>query len=97
MKQIGNNIGYSGAKMISEALKCSSTLTILNLHCDEKEEKKQDETIKKQRKERKECDEMMIMKMKQIDNRIGDLGAKMISEALKSNSTLTILDLSCDE
>ncbi len=30
-------------------------------------------------------------------NNIGDLGAKMISEGLKSNSTLTVLDLSGDE
>ena len=31
--------------------------------------------------------------MKQIVNNIGDEGAKMIREGLKSNSTLTILDL----
>ena len=31
--------------------------------------------------------------MKLIDNNIGDSGAKMISEVLKSNSILTILDL----
>ena len=31
------------------------------------------------------------------DNKIGDEGARMISEALKCNSTLTILDLYSDE
>ncbi len=32
------NIGAEGAKMISEGLKSNSTLTTLNLSCDEKEE-----------------------------------------------------------
>ena len=31
------------------------------------------------------------------DNKIGDEGAKMISESLKINTTLTTLNLSCDE
>ena len=31
------------------------------------------------------------------DNRIGDEGAKMISEGMKSNSTLTSLNLGCEE
>ena len=31
------------------------------------------------------------------DNSIGDEGARMISEALKTNTKLTELDLSCDE
>ena len=35
--------------------------------------------------------------MKQIGNNIGDEGAAMISEGLKSNSTLTTLDLWSDE
>ena len=33
---------------------------------------------------------------KKIDNNIGDSGAKMISEGLKSNSTLIYLSLQCD-
>ena len=32
----GNDIGAEGARMISEALKINSTLTELNLECDEK-------------------------------------------------------------
>ena len=39
MKYIVNNIGAEGAKMISEGLKSNSTLTELDLSCDEKEEK----------------------------------------------------------
>ena len=31
----GNNIGDSGARMISESLKTNTTLTYLNLCCDE--------------------------------------------------------------
>ncbi len=37
MKKIDNNIGESGARMISEVLKSNSTLTKLNLGGDEKE------------------------------------------------------------
>ena len=32
---IGNKIGAEGAKMISEALKCNSSLTELDLSCDD--------------------------------------------------------------
>ena len=38
-----------------------------------------------------------MIQMKYIDNNIGAEGARMISELLKSNSTLTELDLSGDE
>ena len=34
---IGNTIGDSGARMISESLKCNSSLIELNLNGDEKE------------------------------------------------------------
>ena len=34
--------------------------------------------------------------MRKVNN-IGDEGAKMISELLKDNTTLTTLDLQCDE
>ena len=37
----------------------------------------------------------MIMTMKK-GNKLGDAGAEMINESLKTNSTLTILDLSGD-
>ena len=35
--------------------------------------------------------------MKWTENYIGDEGARMISEALKINTTLTVLDLTSDE
>ncbi len=38
-----------------------------------------------------------MIKKELIENSIGDSGARMICEVLKSNSTLTILDLGCDE
>ena len=40
---------------------------------------------------------MNMIRMKLIGNNIGIEGAKMISEVLKSNSTLTSLNLSGDE
>ena len=36
-------------------------------------------------------------KWKWIDNRIGNEGAKTIGESLKINTSLTSLDLRCDE
>ena len=36
-------------------------------------------------------------KKEKTANKIGELGAKTLSEALKSNSSLTFLDLNCDE
>ena len=36
---IGNNIGDEGAKKISEALMINTTLTELNLYCDDKDRK----------------------------------------------------------
>jgi len=38
-----------------------------------------------------------IMKKKWTDNNIGDSGAAIICESLKTNTTLTKLDLRCDE
>ena len=40
---------------------------------------------------------MIMMKETIIGNNIGDDGARMISEGLKSNNTLTTLNLGCDE
>ena len=36
-----NDIGDEGARMISEALKCNSTLTTLSLFSDEKNDKEE--------------------------------------------------------
>ena len=75
--------------MISEVLKSNSTLTDLELRCDENEE-----WIYKENKDKKI--EMKKMK-KWTDNHIGAEGARMISEGLRSNSTLTTLNLRGEE
>ena len=80
-KCIDNKIGYEGVKTISESLKINTSLTTLNLGCDEKiwneKEKKWNEAW--------------------VGNQIRDKGAKTISESLKINTSLTSLDLECDE
>ena len=52
---------------------------------------------KKKKKKKKKRKRNEMIKWIWTDNKFGDEGARMISEALKSNSTLTTLDLSCDE
>jgi len=83
----GNDIGPEGAIMISEGLKCNSTLTRLNLKGDEKNDK-----VRKE--EEKNNNEKNVI---WTENGIGVEGAGMISETLKCNSTLTELNLSSDE
>ena len=55
----------------------------------------------KRKRERRKCggnnDNENDKQMIQVDRNIGAEGAKMIGEALKSNSTLTKLNLSGDE
>ena len=87
-KWTANNIGDSGARMISEVLKRNSTLTILDLGGDENEEWIYNEN-------RDKVIEMKIEKW--TGSKIGDEGARMISEGLKSNSSLTELNLLGDE
>jgi len=77
-----NEIGLDGAGMISEALKCNSSLTVLDLSGDEIQS-----IVVKWRNEANEW----------IENEIETEGAGMISEALKCNSSLTQLNLSGDE
>ena len=87
----GNDIGAEGARMISEALKINSTLTELNLECDENN----NEEIRIRNKEFQQ--ELIIDKWTWTDNNTEAEGAEMISEALKINSTLTELNLMSDE
>jgi len=47
--ETANKIGESGAKIISESLKCNSTLTVLSLSCDDM---KQIQAIEEERKRR---------------------------------------------
>ena len=83
---IVNNIRDSGAMILSEGLKRNTTLTELGMDSNEKTR----------------IFNWMEKSWKRIywiqkDNNIGDEGAKMISEALKSNSTLTALILTSNE
>ena len=83
-KWTGNEIGDSGAIMISETLKVNTTLTELYLQGDEQEYKwKREGNVNEMNK--------------WTANRIGDSGANKISETLKVNSTLTELHLGGDE
>ena len=81
--------------MISEGMKSNSTLTSLDLYCEGKKAKRRKKIDKKEKKYRqKEKQERMKM---QTVNRIGVEGAAMISEVMKSNSTLTELNLGGEE
>ena len=80
---IDNNIGESGATMISEALKHNNTLT--ELYLDRNDWKRMEE--RKDEKEQKGW----------IDNYVGESGTRMLSEALKCNSNLTVMDLHDDK
>jgi len=81
---LDNRIGDDGARALAEALKANSTLTTLDLN-------------------RACClippSVVVICYIRMIygclDNSIGDNGARALAEALKANSTLTNLDLSC--
>ena len=80
-KWIENGIRDEGAETISESLRINTSLTHLDLGCDEM----------KKREEKKNENE------KWIDNEIGDKGAKAISESLRINTSLTELHLEGDE
>jgi len=82
-----NDIGAEGAKMISDALKCNTTLTELYLW---------DNSIGACGAHAI-CEPLIYNTMNELHlngNNIGDEGAKMISDALKRNTALTLLDLS---
>ena len=84
-----NEIGTEGASKISESLKINTTLTELNLSCDE---------IRNKNEEQKRKKKWRINKKKWwTANQIGAEGASSISESLKINTTLTTLNLSSDE
>ena len=83
-KWTDNEIGDSGARMISETLKTNT------IDWTESELWWKLKWIKK--KKNKE-----MINDKWTANNIGAEGARMISETLKTNTTLTKLDLGCDE
>ena len=72
---------------MSEALKINTTLTELDLSCED------------QRRHTKDIDQQFTLFhfSKSTGNNIGDTGATSMSEALKINTTLTALDLGCKD
>ena len=79
-----NGIGDKGLASLSEALKFNTTLTVLYLGRKDKREDIQNAFIKKN----------ALLSMPPV-NKIGERGAMPLCEALKSNTTLTKLDLDC--
>ena len=86
--ETGNSIGDTGAYYLSEGLKINTTLTQLDLGGDDKNMKYR--IMNTNRKRKNDNDN-------ETDNNIGDAGAQYVSEVLKNNTTLTQLDLGCDE
>ena len=84
----GNKIRDTGAKSMSEALKSNTTLTALYLDGENKR--------KKTHKRNPPTIHSAIHFMPS-ENIFGDTGATSLSEALKSNTTLTKLDLKSED
>ena len=82
----GNKIGESGVRALSKALKANTTLATLDLEC-EQEESDEDGLIAI----------IANNKHKQAGNKIGTEGARALSDALKTNTTLQSLNLSCEQ
>ena len=77
-------IGDTEAKSLSEALKSNTALTELDLRCEDKRNDTQMASIN---------NPLFSILVKSTDNNIGERGAKSLSDALKSNTTLTKLYL----
>ena len=67
---------------MSEALKSNTTLTALDLRCEERRHKRHPSAI-----------HSFSFLFASTDNNVGDTGATSLCEALKSNTTLTTLYL----
>ena len=86
---IGKWVGEREAISLSESLKSNTTLTILNLRSDNKR--------KKAHTRHPSAIHSFPFLFTSTDNNIRDTGAKSLSEALKSNTTLTAFDLSGED
>ena len=86
IKSTGNNIGEAGATSLSDALKSNTTLTKLNLSGKYKRTR----TIAP-------TSTPFFIVIKSTANNYGIRGATSLSGALKSNVTLTELNLSCED
>ena len=78
------NIEETAASLLSDALKSNTTLTQLNLCREDKRNITQMTSISNQ---------LFSIFTKSTGNNIGVTGATSLSDALKSNTTLTKLDL----
>ena len=83
-----NGMNHAKETTLSEALKTNTTLTKLNLYGERKRNKHHE--IHQQFT-------LFSILVKSTGSSIGETGAKSLSDALKSNSTLMVLDLSCKE
>ena len=84
----GNVIGDTGTTSLSESLKSNTTLTKLYLNCEDKSKK---------RHKRHSSAIHSFPSTSSTGNSIGDAGATSLSESMKSNTTLTELDLSSED
>ena len=85
-KNTGNDASSEGVRALSEALKANTTLQSCNLW-SEQEESDNDGSIAG----------IANNKQQQVDNYIGAEGARELSEALKTNTTLQSLNLRCEQ
>ena len=81
----GNDIKDIGATSMSEALKSNTTLTALDLSCQDKREKTH--------KRHPSTNHSFFLHFTSTDNNIDEKGATSMSEALKSNTILTKLNM----
>ena len=81
-----NNIRERGTTSLSEALKSNTTLAQLYLSCEDKKKEDTQKTFIN--------NSLFSFLSTSTDNGIGDTGATALSEGLKSNTTLSKLDLS---
>ena len=73
---------------MGDALKSNTTLTALGLYGEDKRNNTQMTSIN---------NSLFFILIKPTDNYIRETGAASLSDALKSNTTLTKLDLSCEQ
>ena len=84
-----NDIGERGAASLSESLKSNTTLTALNISGEDKRQK----TLKRL----PSTIHFFLFLFTSTGNTIGNTGATTLSEALKSNTTLTKLSLGSED
>ena len=84
MTSTDNEIGDTGATSLSDALKSNTTLAQLNLSCKSKRSNTPITSINKA---------LLFILIKSTGNKIGEAGRASLCDALKSNTTLTELDL----